>query len=172
MTTTMTMQDSASATQGDLALLTHPVAQRLLVSTIPARLAYIGRDGTPRVVPVHFHWTGDELILSSWPDDPKVAALREHPEVALTIDTVEAPFNVLSLRGLAEVTIVNGLPPETRLAFTRYAGPERGRAMMAQMELMSDRFARIAVRPSWAGVLDYETRFPRGMARRMGQSAV
>ena len=41
-----------------LALLQTPVAQTLLQSTIPARLAYTGRDGTPRVLPIWFHWTG------------------------------------------------------------------------------------------------------------------
>ena len=79
--------DPIQATRGDVALLTHPVAQRLLAATIPARLAYIALDGTPRVIPTLFHWSGVELILSSWPDDPKVAALREHPAVAITIDT-------------------------------------------------------------------------------------
>ena len=38
-----------SLKQGDLALLQHPVSQELLQSKIPARLAYIWTDGTPRV---------------------------------------------------------------------------------------------------------------------------
>jgi hypothetical protein len=38
--------------QGDLGLLNEPVAQRLLQSRIPARLAYVWADGTPRVVPI------------------------------------------------------------------------------------------------------------------------
>jgi hypothetical protein len=33
--------------QGDLALLDDPVAQELLASTIPARLAYTWTDGRP-----------------------------------------------------------------------------------------------------------------------------
>lgn len=41
--------------QGSLALLNDPVAQRLLQSTNPARLAYVWKDGTPRVVPIWFH---------------------------------------------------------------------------------------------------------------------
>jgi hypothetical protein len=97
-----------------------------------------------------------------------VAALRERPDVALTIDTAEPPFHVLSLRGVAEVTIVDGMPAEMLPAFIRYAGPEGGRTMFEQMNAMSDQFARIAVRPDWVGVLDFETRFPSGMARRRG----
>jgi hypothetical protein len=155
--------------QGDLALLAHPVAQELLHSTLPAHLAYIARDGTPRVVPLLFHWTGEEIILSSWPDDPKVAALREHSAVALTIDSAEPPFHVLSLRGAVEVTIVDGMASECLPMFTRYMGPEQGAAWVARMTGMTDRSARIAIRPTWAGVLDFETRFPSGMTRRMAR---
>ena len=43
--------------QGDLALLQHPTSQELLHSKIPARLAYVALDGTPRVIPIWFHWT-------------------------------------------------------------------------------------------------------------------
>ena len=35
----------------DLSQLDNPVAQQLLSSTAPARLAYTWSDGTPRVVP-------------------------------------------------------------------------------------------------------------------------
>jgi hypothetical protein len=33
--------------QGDVALLDDPIAKELLLSTIPARFAYIGSDGAP-----------------------------------------------------------------------------------------------------------------------------
>jgi hypothetical protein len=61
--------------QGDLALLNDPIAQPLLQSTIPARLAYSWTDGTPRVVPIWFHWTGEEFVLGSPPGAPKLKAL-------------------------------------------------------------------------------------------------
>ena len=38
--------------QGELQLLQHPASKELLLSTIPARLAYVWTDGTPRVVPI------------------------------------------------------------------------------------------------------------------------
>ena len=49
--------------QGDLSLLENPVAQTLLQSTQPAQLAYIWPDGTPRVIPIWFHWNGRTLVL-------------------------------------------------------------------------------------------------------------
>ena len=44
--------------QGDPALLDTDLAQELLHAPIPARLAFVWTDGTPRVVPTWFHWTG------------------------------------------------------------------------------------------------------------------
>ena len=52
--------------QGDLRLLEHPVAVQLLASAIPARLGYVAEDGTPRVVPTWFHWTGEELVMPTY----------------------------------------------------------------------------------------------------------
>jgi hypothetical protein len=153
--------------RGDLALLQHPVAQHLLHSRLPARLAYIARDGTPRVVPMQFHWTGEEVVLSCWPDDPKAAAIQLHPQASLTIDTAEPPFNVLQIRGTAAVAVVEGVSPEMAAASVRYMGQEAGRAWVEQAAQLSPQTVRIAIRPTWVDVLDFETRLPGGMVRRL-----
>jgi hypothetical protein len=44
-------------------IMNDPLAQELLNSPIPARLAYTGLDGYPRVVPVGFHWNGAQFII-------------------------------------------------------------------------------------------------------------
>jgi hypothetical protein len=85
--------------QGDLELLEHPVAKELMQSKIPARLAYVWTDGTPRVVPIWFHWDGHEFVLGTPPKAPKLKALPQNPKVALTIDDNNFPHKVL----LAEV---------------------------------------------------------------------
>jgi hypothetical protein len=153
--------------RGDLGLLEHPVARTLLQATIPARLAYVALDGTPRVVPMQFHWTGEEIVVHCWPDDPKAAALRAHPAVALTIDTAEPPYNVLQVRGTAAVAIVGGVPPELVAAASRYAGPEAGQAWGEQVARLSPQTVQIRIRPTWVDVLDFETRLPGGMVRRL-----
>ncbi len=173
MSTTSTLHTQAhepdllTAKRGDVRLLAHPVAQELLQATIPARVAYVAADSTPRLVPVLFLWTGQEIVFTSWPDDPKVDALRSCPEVAVTIDTSAPPWHVLSLRGKASVEIVDGVAAECLPTFSRYFGPEGGRTWTERMAAMTDRMARIAIRPTWVEVLDFETRFPTGMARRM-----
>ncbi len=49
------------AQQGSLELLNDPVAKALLESVNPARLAYTWMDGSPRVVPIWFHWSGRSI---------------------------------------------------------------------------------------------------------------
>lgn len=155
--------------QGDPALLNEPVAQQLLQSRIPARLAYTWPDGTPRVVPIWFHWNGDEVVMAGPSDAPKVAALRENSRVALTIDDASAwPYRVLLLRGDARVDVVAGVAPEYAAAAERYFGPEQGRAWVANVGQLSPQMARIAVRPDWVGLLDFEGRFPSAIASKLG----
>lgn len=77
---------------------------------------------------------------------PKMKALKTGHRVALAIDTNDLPNRVLSVRGVAEVTEVNGVVKEYALAAQRYFGEEQGRAYIEQLPpdiLM----ARIAVRP-------------------------
>jgi len=92
--------------------LGHPGAQELLRTPGPARLAYTGGDEFPRVIPMGFHWDGERLVVCTAPTAPKVSALAARPHVALTIDTDEAPFKALLIRGVAEVEVVNGVAPE------------------------------------------------------------
>ena len=122
--------------QGDLELLQHPASRELLASKIPARLAYVWTDGTPRVVPIWFHWNGTEIVMGTPPKAPKLKALAKNPRVSITIDDNTFPHKVLLLRGSARLEAVNGVAPEYALAAERYFGPEQGRAWVAQMGAM------------------------------------
>lgn len=153
--------------QGGLSLLNDPVAQELLRSTSPARLAYVWGDGTPRVVPIWFHWNGEELVLGTPPKAPKVQALSPSAKVALSIDGSTWPYKVLQIRGTAQVEIVAGVVPEYALAAERYFGVEKGRAWVKQIGDMFSQMARIAVTPEWVAVLDFETRFPSAIEGAM-----
>src|SRR5215213_5590711 len=57
-------------------VLNDPLAQELLDSNIPARLAYTGRDGAPRAIPIAFDWTGTEFVICTPPYAAKVAAIE------------------------------------------------------------------------------------------------
>lgn len=71
--------------------LRHPDALELLNRRPLAHLGYTGADGFPRVIPIGFWWNGENIIVSTAPTSPKVRALTERPQVALTIDSDEGP---------------------------------------------------------------------------------
>src|ERR1700733_1105004 len=141
--------------QGDLALLDDPIAQRLLGSTELARLAYIAKDGTPRVIPMLFQWTGDEIVFGAYAGSAKLHSLEANPDVAITIDTAGPPPDVLLLRGRAELGEVGGIVPEYADAHRRYYGEQQGNATVEQMASDGIKMVRIAVRPTWVGALDF-----------------
>ena len=149
--------------QGPVELLQQPAAQELLVSKIPARLAYIATDGTPRVVPIWFHWTGKEFVLGTPSNAPKVKALAKNPRVALTIDDNTFPHKVLLVRGTARTEPVDGVVPEYAAAAERYFGPEQGRAWVGQIRMMVPQMTRISIQPEWVGLLDFQQRFPSAL---------
>lgn len=150
--------------QGDLKLLEDPVAKALLGSTIPARLAYNWTDGTPRVVPIWFHWDGNEIVMGSPPRAPKLKALVKNPEVAITIDDAAAwPYKILSIRGKAKVETVKGVVKEYALAAERYLGGEAGKQWAENVASRFSEMGRVSVRPEWVAIIDFETRFPSAL---------
>jgi len=164
--------DRPGLRQGDLALLNTELAQRLLAAPIPARLAFIALDGTPRVVPTWFHWTGQDLVMPTYTAGPNIgvrhpaarlAALRARPDVAVTIDTDTFPPQSLSLRGQVEITELDGLAPEYAAAARRYLGADAAGAMLAGLDQPGTAQARIVLRPSWAGLIDFDGRRPSAL---------
>jgi Pyridoxamine 5'-phosphate oxidase len=150
--------------QGDLGLLEHPASQELLKSKIPARLAYVWTDGTPRVVPIWFHWNGREIVMGTPPKAPKLKALAKNPKVAITIDDNTFPHKVLLIRGTARLESVEGIVPEYAASAERYFGSEQGKGWVNQLRTMISSMVRITVTPEWVGLLDFQTRFPRALA--------
>ncbi len=150
--------------QGDLSLLQHPAAQELLQSKIPARLAYVGSDGAPRVVPIWFHWNGKEVVMASPPKAPKLKALAKNSKVALTIDENTFPHKVLMIRGTARLETVQGIVPEYIECSERYFDAATAKAWMEQLRGMVSSMERITITPEWVGLLDFQTRFPSALA--------
>src|ERR1700680_3763482 len=149
--------------QGDLVLLKHPASLELLQSKIPARLAYIATDGTPRVIPIWFHWNGNDFVMGTPPKAHKLKALTKNPRVSLTIDDNTFPHKVLLIRGTARLEPVNGIVPEYATAAERYFGPDPGQAWVAQLGKMLSSTVRVHSTPDWDALLDFQTRFPSGL---------
>jgi hypothetical protein len=150
-----------------------PGAQELLASTSGAHLAYLAKDGTPRVVPVGFFWTGAEFVISTATTAPKVTALRAHPDVALSIDTGNTPdqARTLSVRGRADVEIVDGVVPEYLAAARKVMDAEAAADFERNVRSMYGRMARIAITPRWVRYYEFGTgRMPRFLQELAEQS--
>jgi hypothetical protein len=168
----MTDAESAAIPQGSPQLLGAPLAKRLLASAIPARVAYAAKDGTPRISATWFQWTGGEVVMPTFIQAPHVraparrlAALRARPDVAVSIDTESTPAQALMLRGQAQVTEVEGIDPDYAASARQYLGEEAARQYLAMVDQPGTRMARITVRPTWVGLLDFAgDRLPGVMA--------
>lgn len=147
-----------------------PLAQQLLHSPIPARLAYTATDGSPRVVPVGYYWNGTEIIICTAPTAPKVRALTVNPVVALTIDTDTQPFHVLLVRGTAKITIFDGVPSEYLKGAKKGIAEQQRQDFEARVRAIYKQMAHIAIMPHWAKLLDFEERMPDFLRRLIEES--
>ena len=139
-------------------------AQELLTSTSAAHLAYIGKDGTPRVIPVGFWWTGDQVVISTATTSPKVTALSARPDVALSIDAGDTPeqARALSIRGRASVQIVDGVVEEYLAAARRTMDADAAAEFEQNCREMYVQMARIAITPYWVRYYEFGAgRMPR-----------
>jgi hypothetical protein len=162
-----------STAQGDISLLNDPVAQKLLQAPIPAQLAYIWTDGSPRVLPIGFHWDGQQIVLGTPPNSPKMKALKNGTKVALTINTYEFPFKTLYIRGSVSITKSDDIVPEYALMAQRSLGKEGSEAWLAQVKPMlpaMNGMARLAITPEWVGIHDFEQRFPSAIEAAIAAS--
>jgi Pyridoxamine 5'-phosphate oxidase len=150
-------------------VLDRPISQELLASRVPARFAYSARDGSPRVVPIAFHWTGSQIVVCTLPNSAKVPALQADPRVAITIDTEAFPPRALLVRGTASVETVDRLPPEYLEASRKLVGPDQWEGWLAGVQALYQQMVRITVEPTWAKLLDFETTIPSAVQELVDQ---
>lgn len=141
----------------------HPASQQLLRHGRLARLAYTGRDGFPRVIPIGSHWDGERIFLCTPATAPKVKALAARPNVALMIDTDDAPVKALPIRGVTAAEIVEGVPPDYIAASTKSMDTAELHAFEAYVRGIYKQMARIAVTPNWARFLRLQRRPRAGL---------
>jgi nitroimidazol reductase NimA-like FMN-containing flavoprotein (pyridoxamine 5'-phosphate oxidase superfamily) len=137
--------------------LGHTTAQELLVSGRLLRLAYTGLDGLPRVIPIGFHFNGEQIVICTATTSPKVQALSARPEVAVTIDDGSTPAEARSLlvRGVATLETVDGVPEEYIAGARKSLDAEQVEAFRQAVESMYPQMVRISIEPRWARLYDF-----------------
>ena len=154
--------------------LGHPGAQELLRSGPPARLAYNGHDGFPRVIPIGFYCNGERIVVCTAPTSPKVRALASRPRVALTIDTGSEPATAKALmaRGLATLETVDGVPDEYIAAAAKSYDASKLREFDRQVRSTFNQMVRISIEPVWARFFDFGAgRVPEFLTKLGGDGA-
>ncbi|GAA1693209.1 pyridoxamine 5'-phosphate oxidase family protein [Kribbella yunnanensis] len=144
-------------------ILAKPYSQQLLNGPEPARFAYDGLDGDPRVVPIGFWMEGGKLLIATVPKSAKVAALKKSPKVALTIDKGAFPPKVLLLRGTAELELVQGVPEGYLVAGHKVMTDDQYGDWVAGVKGLYTEMTVITVTLTWAKLLDFETTIPKAV---------
>lgn len=169
MTPSQPTEPTPVRAQGDPGLLEEPAAQRLLHSAIPARMAYLNRNGEPRIVPTWFHWTGTDVVMVTYVAGPRagivhaarrLADLRVNPQVTISIDTNDFPPTILQMRGRVDIVEVDGIAAEYAAAARRYLGAAAAAELLVSIDQPGTRQARTILRPTWVSLLDFTTRLP------------
>ncbi len=141
-------------------ILNRPLSQELLARDL-ARLAYTASDGTPRAIPIGIHWNGEEIVMCTPTNAPKLHSLRRNPAVALTIDTESHPPKILLLRGTVELDLVDGIPDEYLQRSGTYEMTREQRAEWEEnVKSLYDSMVRIVMTPTWVKLIDFEETLP------------
>jgi hypothetical protein len=148
------------------AVLTDPVTVELVERATLMRVAYTGRDGAPRVVPVGYLLRDGRFTFCTTPISAKTAALRADPRVAITVDTAD-PLCCLFVRGTAEVEVVPGVPDDYLEYSLRTMPAEQHAGFEAQVRGLYDEMARIVITPTFARLNDFQRTAPRAIERLM-----
>jgi hypothetical protein len=135
-------------------ILSKPVAQQLLSSRIPARFAYTRDFTEPKIVPVWFHWNGEEIVIGRFiKSKTQPSEVATGAPVAVCIDTQDFPYQALTMSGVARVELVRGLVPEYEQACHRYL-PHTAPEFLNRIRAHHETMVRIAIHPTNAHLLD------------------
>lgn len=76
----------------------------LTAGTRTGKLATVGADGRPHVVPIWFALDGDTVIFTTGASTVKARNMRREPRVSLCVDDETPPFAYVLIEGTAETS--------------------------------------------------------------------
>src|SRR6184192_2533221 len=150
-------------------VLATPLAQELLRSSPLAHLAYIGRDGYPRVIPTGYVWKGGSSWCALRTTRRKCGASDLIPGSPSPLTLKPSRQKILLVRGTATMEIVDGVPDDYLEASHKYVPRKEWDGFDAQVRGLYPRMARISITPEWAKLLDFERTLPQAVEELLAQ---
>lgn len=127
MSRTATSSRSSSTSEG---IRFDPAQRRFLDAPLIARLALVGEDGYPHVVPVWYLRDGDDLLITSFRATRKVRLLERDPRCALSIGGDPYGAEGYLLQGAASIEADQDLA-RTAPIVRRYEAPDQAARYLA-----------------------------------------
>jgi PPOX class probable F420-dependent enzyme len=131
----------ASAARKRSAKGRRPQADAALRSDPVVWLSSVRPDGRPHLVPVWFHWDGEQIVAFSKPNARKVGNLRDQPFVMLAVGTPGPDFEVELIEATAE------LPKTTAADVMPSAFGAKYRDLLRGAGLSLQRYAEVYSQP-------------------------
>ena len=97
------MPRAAHDPDADASAACRPAAEAALRDDPVVWLSSVQPDGRPHLVPVWFHWDGEQIVAFSKPQARKVDNLRDDPRVMLAVGTPGPNFEVELIEATAEL---------------------------------------------------------------------
>jgi PPOX class probable F420-dependent enzyme len=104
-------------------------------------MSSVQRDGRPHLVPVWFHWDGEQIVAFSKPHARKVDNLRDEPRVMLAVGTPGPEFEVELIEATAE------LPDRPAAEIMPEGFGAKYRELLRRAGLTAQRFAEVYSQP-------------------------
>ena len=118
-----------------------PEADECLRTDPVVWLSSVQPDGRPHLVPVWFHWDGEQIVAFSKPHARKVDNLRDQPRVMLAVGTPGPDFDVELIEATAE------LPEEPAAEVMPDGFGAKYRELLRRAGLTVQRFAEVYSQP-------------------------
>lgn len=139
MTRSVTPARSSRSARSERDCRSH--TDRALRSDPVVWLSSVQPDGRPHLVPVWFHWDGEQIVAFSKPHARKVGNLRDQPRVMLAVGTPGPDFEVELIEATAEL-------PEAPAADLMPVGfGAKYRDLLRRAGLSVQRFAEVYSQP-------------------------
>jgi PPOX class probable F420-dependent enzyme len=123
-------------------------AGRRLGSEYMIWLTTVRSDGVPQPSGVWFHWDGEDVLVFSEPNAPKIRNIRRNPRVALNLDGDGTGGGLVIIAGVARILLDSPDPPRLTPYRQKYAHLSHNNLGIDVEEMLRRFSAAIVITPT------------------------